>query len=410
MEGEVEISGAKNSAAPLISASLVSQNKVVLANLPCVSDVIGLLEIIKKAGGKVEREDKVVKIERDGFSPEKIDKDLVNRMRASVLLLAPLVVGHTVFSFPSPGGDRIGVRPIMCHLDALSQLGVEWRREGSWYFFKRKELFPSTIYLSELSVTATELMLIILSTIEGESRLVGGATEPHVQNLVEFLRKLGAEIRITPDHVYIVRGKKELGTYMVEHSVEPDHIELGTFMVAGALAGKEVFIKAQNLGRLDYMLSFFKRAGVVFEKTREGLMVRGTPEIKPIRIQALPWPGFPTDLLPMFSLLLTQARGKSLIHDPLYEGRQTYLIELKKMGADIEVVDPHRALIFGPASLQGIEVESWDIRAGATLVLAGLIAKGQTTIWKVDQIQRGYENFDVKLKKLGAKILSADAG
>ena len=405
LEGEIVISGAKNSAGALIPASLVTNNKVILKRVPRVIDIDILLEILKKSGARVEKRGDQVVIERYNWTWEKIDKDLVSRTRVSVLLLAPLVLFFKKFFFPSPGGDRIGVRPISCHLDALSQIGMKWRREGSLYYFERKRLLPGTVYLSEFSVTATELMLIVLSSLKGKSKLVGGALEPHVQNLVVFLRKLGAKIEITPDHVFYIEGPLSSTAQAIEHKVEQDHIELGTFLVAGALLGKEIVLYADNLDKLSYIFSVLKRIGVSFRIERDKVVVRKSKKgLKACRVQALPWPGFPTDLLPMTALLLTQAEGKSLVHDPLYEGRQSYLLELKKMGADIEVVDPHRALIFGPTPLQGIEVRGWDIRAGATMVLAGLIAKGYTKIHEATQILRGYEDFDQKLISLGASI------
>ena len=403
LEGQVEISGAKNDAGPVLAATLLTKEPCVIDNLPLVEDVFCLLEVLRKMGADVEWLDKrKVKIQAVNLDPEKIDFDLIEKTRLSVLLIAPLVSRFKNFKFARPGGDRIGLRPITTHLEALKKLGVKIEKKGDFYFFKSEDLKGREIVLEEFSVTATENLMMAASQIEGKTRILGAAAEPHVQDLGEMLKEMGVKIEGIGTHTIEIEGQKNLKG--VDRRVIPDYLEAGTFIVVGAVTPGTLEIKNVILDHLNIFLAKMEEIGVLFEKGKDSIKVSFSPNLKPVRVQALPWPGFPTDLLPIVVPLLTQAEGKSLIHDPLYENRLNFVHELRKMGADIEVVDPHRALIFGKNELSGIKISSWDVRAGASLIIAALMAKGKTIIDNIYQVDRGYEKIDEKLRKLGAEI------
>ncbi|MDD5146450.1 MAG: UDP-N-acetylglucosamine 1-carboxyvinyltransferase, partial [Candidatus Pacebacteria bacterium] len=236
----------------------------------------------------------------------------------------------------------------------------------------------------------------------GETILKIAAQEPHVQDLCLMLNNMGANIEGVGTHTLRVKGVKKLKG--VEHRVVPDYLEAGTFIVMGALSEGRLVVNDVVLEHLDHFLEKLKQMGIDFRKDTNSVEVFESRNIRPAKVQALPYPGFPTDLLPLVVPVLTQAGGKSLIHDPLYENRLQYTQELRKMSADIEIVDPHRAFVFGPTLLRGVTIESWDIRAGASLILAGLMAEGKTTIKNVEQIDRGYERIEERLAGLGANI------
>jgi UDP-N-acetylglucosamine 1-carboxyvinyltransferase len=303
---------------------------------------------------------------------------------------------------PPPGGDRIGLRPISVQLRALEKLGarIEWRDNA--YEVSCEKLKGTEIVLEEFSVTATEAVMLAAVLAEGKTIIKGAAAEPHVQDLGEMLLKMGAKIEELGTHTIKIEGVEKL--HGCTHSVIPDPIEAGTFIVIGALVPGKIKVTGVDLSHLDLFLAKLEEMGVVMEKGKDYVLVSYSPKLKATKVQALPYPGFPTDLLPIIIPLLLSAEGKSLVHDPLYENRFNYIQELKKMGADIEMVDPHRTFVFGPGKLFGSNIDSWDIRAGACLVIAALSAEGKTIIENVFQIDRGYEKIEERLQKLGADI------
>jgi UDP-N-acetylglucosamine 1-carboxyvinyltransferase len=372
--------------------------------VPRVTDILNLIEILADMGAKVEwlDEHKVAITAGEEVSPEKIDFEKFSRSRVSVLLIGALLARFREFKISRPGGDRIGLRPITTHLAALTGLGSDIREEGDFYYLKAEELKGQEIVLSEFSVTATETLLMAACLAEGETVIKMAAQEPHVQDLCFLLKDMGAKIEGVGTHILKVRGVSKLQA--VQHKIASDYIEAGTFIVMGACTEGRLVVSNLALEHLDSFLEKLKEIGVNFRCDTDSVEVFESKNLKAVKAQALPYPGFPTDLLPLVVPLLTQAEGKSLIHDPLYENRLHYTQELRKMGADIEIVDPHRAFVFGPTPLKGVTIESWDIRAGASLILAGLIAEGKTTIKNVEQIDRGYERIEERLAKLGANI------
>lgn len=403
LNGEIEIEGYKNSAGAVLAASLLTKGEVIINNLPLVEDVFTMIDILKDIGVEIDwLEKRKVRIKADKVDVGRLDPEKLYKTRVSVLLIGPLVARFRNFKFSHPGGDKIGLRPITTHLEALKRLGVQVEEKENFYNFKAEHLSSREIVLKEFSVTATENIIMVASLLKGETIIKGAACEPQVQDLGEMLKKMGAEISGLGTHTIIIKGKEKLnGTF---HRIIPDPINTATFITAGCITPGRVTIKNICLEHLDLFLDKLEELGVKFKKGNKSITVDYSPNLKPARVQTFFYPGFPTDFLPFTAVLLTQTKGKSLIHDPLYESRFNYLQELKKMGADIEIVDPHRAIIFGKTPLHGLSIESWDIRAGASLIIAGLLAKGTTTINNIYQIDRGYEKIEERLQQLGADI------
>lgn len=404
LNGRVEIGGYKNAAGAVLAATLLTDKECVIDNLPLVEDVLNLIKVLESIGVEISWIGKrKVKIKAGGkVNPEKMDYLTVGKMRVSVLLIGPLLARFKHFKIPHPGGDKIGARSIETHLESLKMLGAEIKSGNNFYEFNAKNLKNKEVVLREFSVTATENLMMAASLIPGKTVIKLAAAEPQVQDTGAMLEKMGSEIKGIGTHTVEIQGKKFLSG--ARHSVVSDPLEAGTFTVAAAATGGEV--KIINVIP-EHLLLFFEKLkdiGVKLEIGKNSIKIFPSSGFKATKIQALPFPGFPTDLQPMVAVLLAGAKGKSLIHDPLYESRLSYMQELKKMGANIEAVDPHRAFIFGPTKLKGEKIKSPDIRAGAALIIAGLIAEGETEISDIYQIERGYEKIEEKLQKLGAEI------
>lgn len=402
--GEVEIFGYKNSAGAILAAVLLSEEVSIIDNLPLVSDVLDQIEILKQMGAEIEwLSERKIKINPANIDPEKIPVNLFEKMRVSVLLVGPLLARFKKFKIPHPGGDKIGLRPIYTHLKALQLFGVESKEENGFYCFERPEIIEGkNIILKEFSVTATEIIMMIAAVSRGKTKIEIAAAEPQVQDLGKMLEKMGVKIKGVGTHTIEIEGSEKLKG--AEFKISPDPLEIGTFFIAFAITRGEGKIKNIIPDHLTIFWGEMKEIGVNFEVSGNDVSIRPSDKFHATKIQVLPYPGFPTDLQPATSVLLTQAQGKSIIHDPLYENRFQHLHELRKMGADIEITDPHRALIFGKSDLTGNKINSSDIRSGAALILAGLTARGETQIENISQIERGYEKMEEKLKKLGAKI------
>jgi len=404
LKGEVNIQGHKNAAGPILAATVLTKEPCIIDNVPRISDILNFIGMMEKIGAEVKwLNSHKIQISTKNINANKIPADLFRKMRMSVLLIGPLLSRFKKFKVPHPGGDKIGLRPISSHLDALKEFGVQIKEQPGFYVFEAPtKKTGKRIVLREFSVTATENMMMLASGIQGKSIIETAACEPHVQDLGKLLQRMGAKINGLGTHTIEIQGKEKLAG--VKHSICPDFTEAGTFFLAFALTGGEGKIKNIDTSALTFFLEKMKDIGVNFEVKKNEIIIKKSKNFKAAKIQSLPFPGFPTDLQPQATVLLTQAKGKSLIHDPLYENRFSHLQELRLMGADIEITDPHRALIFGKTKLTGKNIYATDIRAGATLILAALIAKGTTKVQNVHQIERGYEGFDEKLRKLGANI------
>jgi UDP-N-acetylglucosamine 1-carboxyvinyltransferase len=404
------VGGAKNASFPLLAASILTDEDCEISNLPLIEDVFRMIEILKSMGVKIEWKGKrTVKINSKELDPGKMKEELVSLLRGSVLLLGALLARFGEVKIAKPGGCLIGVRPIDTHLDAFSQLGAKIEKENKYFkvSLKEKEITREVI-LDELSVTATENILLFSALNPGKITLKLADADYPVQELSRFLTKMGAYIEGLGTHTLNIWGSKKLKG--VTHKLMYDPPEAGTFIITAAASKGRVLIKNVEIPFLEFPLKKLKDFGVPIEiiKENENLVsVKVSPwkSLKIRKIQSLPYPGIPSDLLSAFGVLSTQSEGSTLIHDPLYESRLKYLEEIRRMGAEIYFADPHRAIINGPTKLYGRELRSLDLRGGAALIMAGIIAQGETVVRNIYQIDRGYEKIEERLKNIGADIL-----
>lgn len=402
LSGTIKAGGMKNAATPIIAATLLTKEECILENIPRIRDVERMLEILKSLGSKIEwiGANELIISNKD-VDLSDLDRKTVQSMRSSILLLGPLLARFGSVKIPEPGGCIIGSRPIDTHLYILEKLGAKIKRENGLYNFSGK-LKGTVIILPEFSVTATENAIMAACLAEGTTKIKIAAVEPHVEDLVNFLNSFGAKIKFIGNHVIQIEGVKKLSGG--KYKIIPDQIEVGTFAIAGAVTKGEIAIENVIPEHLDIILLKLKNAGVNLELGDNYLKIKSSPNLKSFQLQTLPYPGFPTDLQAPFGVLATQCQGATLIHDPMYEGRMSYINELIKMGANAVIADPHRVVINGPTPLFGQEIKSLDLRAGATMIIAGLIAQGQTVINEAEVIDRGYERIEERLSIIGAKI------
>ena len=405
LEGKIDIMGSKNAATPILSACLLTKEECVIDNIPLIADVLKMIEILESMGVETEWVGKrQLKVKAgDNVNPEKMDFTVVGKMRSSILLIGSLLARFKKFKIKHPGGCIIGARPIGIHFDALEALGAKITQDENFYYFEADQLIGKTIILKEFSVTATE-NLMMAATLAGETTTIKiAAIEPHVQDLARFLIKMGAKIKGLGIHTIQIEGVEKL--HGARHKIIPDPIEAGTFAIAAAATKGNMEINNVNLHELDLVLEKLREIGVNFETKNNKLIIKPTNKFNSVnKIETRTYPGIPTDLQAPLAILATQAEGTTLVHDTMYEGRFAYINELNKMGANAIICDPHRALITGPTPLYGQTITSFDLRAGATLIIAALLAKGQSVIEKVDQVDRGYEKIEERLKNLGADI------
>ncbi|MEK7663954.1 MAG: UDP-N-acetylglucosamine 1-carboxyvinyltransferase [Patescibacteria group bacterium] len=403
LSGEIEVRGSKNAAGPALAAVLLTQDECIIDNLPLIEDIKNTISVLESIGVKTEWiGDRRLKLKADEINLQNIDLEKVSKTRMSVVLFGSLLARFKDFKISAPGGDVIGLRPITIQLEALEKIGAHIEKEGNVYHIWRDDLVGKEIVLGEFSPTATEALMMAGVLAKGRTVIKGAASELSVQDLSKMLVAMGAKITWSGGHTIEIEGVERL--HGCEHLVGPDHLEAGTFIVIGALTPGTVVVKNVDFDYLDLFLYKLEEMGVNFDRGENSITVFYSPFLKPIKAQALPHPGFPTDLLPIIIPLLVKAQGKSLVHDPLYENRLGYMQELRKMGGDLEIVDPHRAFIFGPKTLEGTSVDSLDVRAGAVLIVAALMADGKTIINNAFQIDRGYERIEERLQKLGADI------
>lgn len=404
LKGEIRASGMKNAATPILAATLLTREPCVISNVPRIADVFKMLELLAGLGADVAwTGDHEVTVTARDIDPTKILTPEVGRLRSSVLLLGPLFARFADVRLPHPGGCIIGNRPLDTHLDVLRGFGAtvaEGRDE--LHVTRTRALRGASIVLSEFSVTATENALMAAAVADGTTTIRIAAAEPHVQDLARFLVALGARIEGIGTHAVTVHGAPSL--HGARHRIIPDQVEIGTWAALAAATRSDIRILDVVPEHLDLVTKKLHHAGISFTINQAALHIHPAHRLRAFRLQTLPYPGFPTDLQAPFAVLGTQAEGTSLIHDPMYEGRLGYVQELIKMGANAVVCDPHRVLITGPTPLYGQEITSFDLRAGATLVIAALVATGVTKIHEAQIIDRGYESIDQRLRSLGATI------
>lgn len=411
LHGEITIPGAKNAALPMLAAALLTDEPCEFTNVPAITDIVVMLELLKHMGVSVEHDtaNNTVRVQRNNFTPT-IDPFLAKKLRASILLLGPLVALTESCTLPFPGGCILGKRPLDPHFRVAASFGYDTISYPEHFSVERtkKKYNGSRIFLPEAGVTVTENTLMIASMHEHETIICNAAAEPHVENLAEMLSLMGATIDGAGTNTIIVRGKEKLHGCSVR--IIPDQIEAGTWAVAAAITRGDLLIHDVVPEHLDSILLKLREVGVTYDFINtEGHYALHIPErtrnsLKAVNITTNLWPGFPTDMQAPFVVLMTQAHGSSLIHDWMYERRLFYTDKLITMGANITLCDPHRAIVYGPTALKGRELESPDLRAGVALVLAGLVAEGTTIIDHIELVDRGYENLEKRLTTLGANI------
>lgn len=400
--GTVEISGSKNAALPIMAACLLTDETCVVKNVPDIADIHSMAHIMKEIGADVHFEKNTLTINAKKLRNKKVPHELVRKLRASILLLGPLVARFKKAHLAFPGGCVLGKRSVHAHTAAFEQLGCAVKN-GEEIQITCGNIAGTDITMPEISVTATENILMAAVLAEGKTVVRLSAGEPHVQDLCRFLNKMGARISKIGTHFVEIRGVKKLKG--IDYTVTSDYLETGTFALAAALTRGNVLIKNAHTEDLDSFWNLLSEAGVNFTITKNTVHVKSPHKLQAVeKLRTAVYPSFPTDLQAPFAVLLTQAKGVSKVFETLFDGRLTYLVELEKMGAKVEVLNPHQAIIIGPARLRATPVSSCDIRAGAAIVLAALAAKGETLVNDIKYIDRGYERFDEKLRALGADI------
>ena len=409
LKGEIEVRGSKNATTPILAATLLTKKECVISNIPLIEDVYRMLEILSSIGAEIKwLGRRKVSIKNEKIDPTKINLEAVKKMRSSILLLGSLSARFDNFKFYRPGGCVIGARPLGTHFEALRKLGISISQSDHSYLINAKKRKIAKITLGEMSVTATENAMMLAAALPGKTIIKVCACEPHVEDLGRFLISLGAKINGLGMHSLEIIGMKNL--HGAVHEIIPDANEAATFLILGVTMGSRILVKNAREDHLDLVLEKLREFGANFIIKKNSIEVIPAKKIQAVsKIDTRTYPGVPSDVQAPFGVLATQAQGQTLIHDSLYESRFNYVGELQKMGAHAEILDPHRVLISGPTKLKGKVITSFDLRAGATLIIAALIAEGKTIIKEIYQVDRGYEKIEERLRKLGAQIKRIDS-
>ncbi|MFC1923502.1 UDP-N-acetylglucosamine 1-carboxyvinyltransferase [Chloroflexota bacterium] len=413
LNGEILPSGNKNAALPMLAACLLTDEPVILHNLPEIKDVEMMRMLLESLGVQiVPLNENTWQIHASQVRPADLDPDICRKIRASILLAGPMVARTGELQLPPPGGDVIGRRRVDSHILALCSLGAEakYDRSQKAFTFSATQLSGSDILLDEASVTATENAIMAAVTASGETVLRNAASEPHIQELCHFLNILGAKIKNIGSNTLQINGVSKL--HGGEYTIGPDYLEVVSYIGAAVVTKGSIRIRSAAPQHLDMIAFVFRRLGVEWIVEGEDIIVPEDQEltIEPDlggaipEISVMPWPAFPTDLMSIAIVVATQSKGSVLFHDWMYPSRMFFIDKLVNMGAQIVLCDPHRSIVQGPTVLYGEMMESPDIRAGMSMVLAALAAQGESVIRNAGQIDRGYESVDKKLRALGARI------
>ena len=403
LSGKVKVGGSKNAVLPIIAAALLTKEKTVLSNVPEIEDVYQMLKILDFLNVQTEFKNHTLIIDPSRLINKPIGKDLVCKMRSSILLAGSLIGRFKEVDMGFPGGCVLGKRSVDTHILAFDKLGAKLVENHSKIHLKATSLVGTEIILSEFSVTGTENIVTAACLAEGTTVVKTAAAEPHVQDLCHFLNAMGAKISGIGSHTLVIEGVSSLRG--VHYKVRADYLEAGTLLLAGAITDSPIEVTDFEVEDLDLFFEKLEEVGVLFEKGENSAKIVSSKNLKAISsLKTAVHPGFPTDLFAPFSVLLTQAEGVSKIFETLFEGRFNYIFELEKMSGQVELLNPHQGLIIGPKHLKGVPVASCDIRAGAAIVLAALVAEGETLVTNINYIDRGYERLDEKLNSLGAEI------
>lgn len=401
LKGEVEISGAKNAALPIVAASLLSSGTSMVSRVPNLKDVLTIGQLIRHLGAEFSHEDNKTVINTERIRIFEAPYELVRTMRASVLVLGPLVAKFGKAKVSLPGGCAIGARPINLHLMGFEKMGAKIELESGYVMAKAKRLKGASVYFDIPTVTGTENLMMAATLAKGMTLLENAAREPEVVDLANALISMGAKIKGAGESVIEIEGVDELRP--LNYSVIPDRIEIGTFMTFAGITGGDIIIKGCKLEHLDAPIIKLKEAGLVFEHKTEGIRVIGPSRPKATDIKTMPYPGFPTDMQAQFMALMSMAEGTSMIKETIFENRFMHVAELKRMGADI-TVEGSTATVKGVSRLKGAPLMATDLRASASLIVAALAAEGETVIHRIYHLERGYEKMEEKLLRLGAYV------
>jgi UDP-N-acetylglucosamine 1-carboxyvinyltransferase len=417
LSGEITVAGNKNAALPMLAATLLTDDEVSIDNLPDIRDVGTMRAALEDLGADLSSDSegrlrvRAAKLTKTNPSPE-----ICRRMRASFVLAGPLLARAGTVELPAPGGDKIGRRPVDTHIHAFRELGAEIEVLADRYLMKAPHgLRGADIFLEEMSVMATENAIMAASLAKGTTILRNAASEPHVQDLCRMIVAMGGRVAGIGSNTLEIEGRDRLHGAQV--AVGPDYLEVGSFIALAAITGGEVLIRKTRPQEHRVTASAYGKLGVHFEVRGDDIFV---PRGQKLEVQEglhgavphihdAPWPGFPADLTSIALVLATQARGTSLIHEWMYESRLVWVDRLISMGARVIICDPHRAVVIGPSRLYGQTVSSPDIRAGMALLIAALVAEGKTTIYNAQQIDRGYQRIETRLRALGANIERTEA-
>ena len=403
LQGEIEVSGAKNSALPVLAACLLTSEPVRLSRIPPVRDIRTMQRLLEHAGAAIEVDGSNVKVHAGEISRPEAPYDLVKTMRASSLVLGPLVARAGRARVSMPGGCAIGARPINLHVSALEQLGAQVTQSHGYVEATAPNgLRGTAIHFDRITVTGTEDVLMAAVLAEGETLIENAAREPEVSDLAALLVKMGAQIEGAGTSLIRVKGVSRL--HGAEHAIIPDRIEAGTFLIAGAITGGDLVVNGLDPVHLNALVVKMQQAGAEITTPKPGaLRVRCPGKLRSVDATTEEYPGFATDLQAQYMALMTQAEGISFVTEKIFENRFMHVLELARMGANIRI-DGRQAVVAGKTTLGGAEVIASDLRASASLVLAALVANGETSIDRVYHIDRGYERIEAKLARVGAQI------
>jgi UDP-N-acetylglucosamine 1-carboxyvinyltransferase len=413
LTGTITPAGNKNGALPILAACVLTEDEVIVRNVPKIDDVAAMLSLLEGIGVRITwLSDHEVALRADGLTADEavIDRGLSERIRASFLLAGPMLARFGRVRMPPPGGDGIGRRRLDPHLDAFAALGATYEHHRDIDLRAPRGLRAGDVFMDEPSVMGTENALLAAAGTPGSSVIGNAACEPHVQDLARMLVKMGADIQGIGSNVLTVNGAAKL--HGCDHTIGPDHIEIGSFMALAGVTGGELRIRDTIPGDLRMIRLVFDRLGLRSELDGNDVIVPGDQDLviardvgeHKIKVQDGPWPAFPADLTSIAVALATQCSGSALIHEWMFENRMVFTDKLVLMGADITMCDPHRAIITGPCRLRGERLLSPDIRAGMAMLIAALCAEGRSEIGNIGQIDRGYERIDERLRELGARI------
>ena len=405
LSGEIEVKGAKNAALKIIPAALLSHEKITITNLPLIEDINKAVNLIKDLGAEVNQQKKCLEIQISNIDKTELNPEIANKFRASIMFVGPMLARIGEVKFPSPGGCVLASgakRPIDLFLDGFKRFGAEIKIKNNYYHLKAKKLQACNYFFTTISVTGTEALMMTAVLAEGTTVLKNCACEPEIKALANYLNEQGAKIKGAGTPTIVIKGVENIGAG--QFKIIPDRLETGSFAIMAAATKSEITIQKCNPEHIQILLSIFHKIGVSFKQGSDWLKIKSAKNIKPCNIKTHEYPGFATDLQSLYTVLMTQAQGSSIIHETIFDRRLLYVDSLMQMGADIIMCDPHRIVVNGPTQLYGKKLTSPDLRAGIAMIIAGMIAQGQTKIDNIYQIDRGYEDIDGRLLALGADI------